>query len=94
MRIQNILGAVVQATSVSTAFAQQAAALSRKKGIAPDQASPTVDPFAPHLIGRPASELKLVKLNGELNVGKTDLAAFNGHINDISDIDGVLLTSA
>lgn len=91
MRNKSILGAAVLATLVSTAFAQQAAAPSWKQGIAPDQASSTMQPFAQHIIGRSARELKLDKLNGEINVSKTDLAAFNGHINDI---DAVLLTLA
>jgi hypothetical protein len=91
MRNKNILGAAGQATSASTAFAQQATALSWKQGIAPYEASSTRHPFALHLIGRPASELELGKVNDEVNVAKTDLATFNGHINDISDIDVVLM---
>ena len=91
MRNKNILGVAGQATSASTAFAQQAAALSWKQRIGPDVASSVRHPFALHLIGRPASELELNKVKDEVNVAKTDLATFNGHINDISDIDVVLM---
>jgi hypothetical protein len=97
MRNKNILSAAGQAAgqaaSVSIAFAQQAAALSWKQGIASDEASSTLHPFALHFIGRPASEreLGLDKINDEVNVTKADLASFNGHVNAISDIDAVLL---
>jgi hypothetical protein len=43
-------------------------------------------PLAPNLIGRPARELKFDKLNGEINATKTDLATFNGPINDINAV--------
>jgi glucose/arabinose dehydrogenase len=70
MRIQKILGAAVLATLASTAFAQQSAAPvaapaappSWKQGMASEQTSSTLHPFAPHLTGRSVSELKMDKL--------------------------------
>ena len=69
MRIQKLLGAAALATLVSTAFAQPAAAPaapaappSWKQGMASEQASSPLHPFAPHLTGRPVSDLKMDRL--------------------------------
>ena len=67
MRIHTILGAAVLAAMTGTAFAQQAPAAPAgappwKQGMAAEQAQSALHPFAPHLTGRPASELPVGKL--------------------------------
>jgi glucose/arabinose dehydrogenase len=70
MRIHTIIGAAVLATLANTAFAQQAGvtpatpagAPAWKQGMAPELAQSPLHPFAPHLTGRPASELPVNKL--------------------------------
>ena len=69
MHIQSILGAAIMATLAGSAFAQApapaaapAAPPSWKQGIAPEQEKSALHPFAPHLTGRPASELPVSKL--------------------------------
>ena len=65
MHIQNILSAAILATLAGTAFAQApapAAPPSWKQGIGPEHEKSALHPFAPHLTGRPASELPVNKL--------------------------------
>ncbi len=62
MRIQTILGAAVLAALAGTALAQTAppapaGAPAWKQGMSADQAQSPLHPFAPHLTGKPASEL-------------------------------------
>jgi glucose/arabinose dehydrogenase len=64
MRIHTILGAAVLASFASAALAQAPAAPppAWKQGMAADQEKSPLHPFAPHLTGRPASELPVNKL--------------------------------
>jgi glucose/arabinose dehydrogenase len=64
MRIQHILGAAVLASFAGNAFSQAAASPppSWKQGIGTDMAQSPLHPFAPHLTGRPSSELPISKL--------------------------------
>ena len=69
MQIQKMLGAAVLATLAGAVFAQAgvtpptpAGAPPWKQGMAPEVAQSPLHPFAPHLTGRPASELPVNKL--------------------------------
>ncbi len=64
MQFQKSLGALVVGAWVGAALAQAPAAPppSWKQGMAPEQAQSALHPFAPHLTGRPASELPVGKL--------------------------------
>ena len=69
MHIQTILGAAILAALAGTSFAQTpappaapAAPPSWKQGMASEYEKSALHPFAPHLTGRPASELPVSKL--------------------------------
>jgi glucose/arabinose dehydrogenase len=64
MRIQTLLCTAVLATFAGTVLAQAPAAPppAWKQGMAADQEKSPLHPFAPHLTGRPASELPVNKL--------------------------------
>ncbi|HEY6242122.1 MAG TPA: PQQ-dependent sugar dehydrogenase [Burkholderiales bacterium] len=65
MKSYRVISAAFLAAFTAAAFAQQPPAApppSWQQGRTPEQASSTLHPFAPHLTGRPSSELPLDKL--------------------------------